>query len=115
MMNDKGDSKSVKGSTASIEQSSATILVYTPTSCEYKTSDLLSVGAAIENILLRGEELGLGCLWIRDVCYSSDEIEKYYKVDAEYYLLCAVAVGYPKESPKKRPRKSLNEILYWGN
>lgn len=71
--------------------------------------DNLSIGAAIQNMLLRATEFGLGTLWIADVCYAHDDLQKY--LETEYQIASVIAVGYKDESPECRPRKSIDSIL----
>ena len=71
--------------------------------------DTLSIGASIQNILLKATELGLGTLWIANTCFAYKELTEY--LDTDNQLVGAIAVGYPDESPNPRPRKSLDEII----
>lgn len=70
--------------------------------------DAVSVGAAVENLLLEAEALGLGTLWIGNTFLAYDAIVEAMAVDGQ--LLGAVALGYPDEHPLPRPRKSFDEI-----
>ena len=71
--------------------------------------DTLSIGASIQNILLKAQESGLGTLWIANTCYAYEELTRYLDTDSQ--LVGAVAVGYTDESPAQRPRKPLDDIL----
>lgn len=70
--------------------------------------DTLSIGAAVQNMLLTAERLGLGTLWIANTCFAYPELTEFLKTDGQ--LVGAVAVGYSNEAPPPRPRKSLDEI-----
>lgn len=70
--------------------------------------DLLSIGASIENMLLRAVELGLGTLWIANTCYAYDELTAFLGTDSQ--LVGAIALGYAEETPSQRPRKGLEEV-----
>ena len=70
--------------------------------------DLLSIGASIENMLLKATELGLGTLWIANTCYAYDELTAFLGTDSQ--LTGAIALGYAEESPSPRPRKPLDEV-----
>ncbi len=70
--------------------------------------DTVSVGAAVENMLLEADALGLGTLWIGFTICAYDEIVEAMGIEGQ--LLCAVAVGYPDEAPAARPRKDFDEI-----
>lgn len=69
----------------------------------------LSIGAAIENILLEAENIGLGTLWIGYI----KKIEDYVKelVNINYELVSAIAIGVKNENPLERPRLALEEVL----
>lgn len=71
--------------------------------------DTLSIGASIENILLKAEELGIGTLWIANTCFAYPELVSY--LQTPHQLVGAIAVGYPNEQPMPRPRKELTDIL----
>ena len=70
--------------------------------------DTLSIGAAVENMLLRAEALGLGTLWIANTCFAYDELCEYIGVTGQ--LTGAVALGHPDERPAPRPRKAMDDI-----
>ena len=71
--------------------------------------DSLSIGASIENILLKATELGLGTLWIANTCYAYQELTEYLGTSAQ--LTGAIALGYSAENPAQRPRKAIDEIV----
>lgn len=70
--------------------------------------DTLSIGAAVQNMLLAAEKLGLGTLWIANTCFAYPELTELLKTDGQ--LIGAVAVGYADEAPTPRPRKSVEEV-----
>lgn len=72
--------------------------------------DSLSIGASIENMLLRAVDLGLGTLWIANTCFAYPELIDYIETDNQQ-LIGAITVGYPAEHPAARPRKPLEDIL----
>lgn len=72
-------------------------------------SDSLAIGASVENMLLRGTELGLGSLWIGNTCFAYEALAEF--IGERGQLAGAVALGYPAEQPPARPRKALAEIL----
>ena len=71
--------------------------------------DTLSIGASVENMLLRARELGIGSLWIANTCFSYPELTEFLNTD--FQLVCAIALGYPDEKPKQRARKADSEII----
>ncbi len=100
---------SVIGTATAIEQAPFLILVFKDSNSLSERSDTLSLGAAIEHILLKATELNLGSLWIADTYYVKEKISKLVNTKLELYS--AVAIGIANESPAARPRKDLKEII----
>ena len=71
--------------------------------------DSLSIGAAIENMLLEAQQLGVGSLWIGNTCFAYKEIMEYIGKNGQ--LVGAVALGIADEKPDARPRKKLEDIV----
>ena len=71
--------------------------------------DSLSIGAAIENMLLEAVKVGLGTLWIANTCFAYQDMMDF--IGAEGQLVGAVTLGYADEQPAARPRKKLEDIL----
>ena len=71
--------------------------------------DSLSIGAAIQNMLLEAQRLGIGTLWIANTCFAYPELTEFIKEPGQ--LVGAVAMGYADEAPGQRPRKRLDEIM----
>lgn len=67
-----------------------------------------SVAAAIQNMLLRAHDLGLGSLWIGDVYYAYDAIRGYF--GKEWKLSGAVSLGYPDGEGASFKRKTVDEV-----
>ncbi len=84
---------------------------FTPVDCDDRVTeicDTLSIGAAVQNMLLTAEHLGLGTLWIANTCFAYPELTEFLKTNGQ--LVGAVAVGYAEETPAARARKSLYEV-----
>ena len=71
--------------------------------------DTLSIGASIENMLLKATEIGLGTLWIANTCYGYKELTEYLGTTQQ--LVGAIALGYTDENPTQRPRKKMEDIV----
>lgn len=71
--------------------------------------DSLSIGAAVENMLLKATELGVGSLWIANTCFAYNELVDY--IDTTYQLVGAISFGYANEFPAARPRKCLEDVV----
>ena len=74
--------------------------------------DVQSVAAAIENMLLAAQELGIGSLWICDVFFAYPEISEWLekKNPGHGMLVAALAFGYGEEAPRARTRKTLHDV-----
>jgi nitroreductase len=71
--------------------------------------DIQSNGAAIQNMLLAAQDLGIGSLWVCDVFYAYEELCGWLNETGE--LIAAVCLGYADEDPPARPRKPLAETV----
>ncbi len=92
-----------------IREAQALILVFAD--IEDTIMDLVSVGASIENMILKARDLGVASLWMGYILNIEDEVKKMVGVDKK--LVSAVALGYTLSFPSKRPRKDLEEVSYW--
>lgn len=72
-------------------------------------NNLLSIGASIENMLLKAEELNIGTLWIGNTCFAYQELMEF--IGSAVELVGALALGYKAETPAMRPRKKLDDIV----
>ena len=71
--------------------------------------DSLSIGAAVENMLLKAIELGIGSLWIANTCFAYNELVDY--IGTTYQLVGAISLGYANETPAARPRKCSEDVV----
>lgn len=58
--------------------------------------DSLSIGAAVENMILIATGYGLGTLWIANTCFAYNELIEFIGTDSQ--LTGIVAVGAAKRS-----------------
>ena len=72
-----------------------------------------SVAAAVENMLLAAQELGIGSLWICDIFFAYPELSEWMEKKnlSHGMLVAALAFGYGDEAPKARTRKSLHDVV----
>lgn len=85
------------------------------TGIEYYQIDL---GIAMERMVLKAVELGLGTCWIG--WFREDRIRDILAIPERVRVSALLAVGYPDDEPvdRKRGRKPLDTILYserWGS
>lgn len=92
-----------------IKDCQALVLVYAD--IEDMIMDTVSVGACIENLILRATDLEVASLWIGFILHIEQELKEKLQIDKK--LVSAVALGYSLEKPNKRPRKSLEEVSRW--
>lgn len=108
--------ESVLKTADTIERCNTLLLVYCNNFEQYDYN-LLSMGAMIENMLLKATDLDIGSLWIGNVVPMEKEINKYLNIKSDdKKLISAVALGYAGYTPKPLVRKSLSEtIIYKDN
>jgi nitroreductase len=71
--------------------------------------DIQSIGAAIQNMLLAAQDLGLGSLWICDVFTAYEDLMHWLGEKGE--LIAAISLGFADESPAARSRKPFGEVV----
>jgi nitroreductase len=76
-----------------------------------ETSNILSIGAAIENILLAAIDLGIASLWICDTVFAYREICEYLREDGQ--LVSAIALGYAAETARPISKKNFDDVVVW--
>ena len=69
----------------------------------------MNVAIAVEHIVLKAVDLGLGSCWIGR--FDRDKVKEYLKLDETIYPVVLLPVGYPDQSPKQRPRLSLDQLV----
>lgn len=83
------------------------------TGIEYYQIDL---GIAMEHMVLKATELGLGTCWIG--WFNENKIKEILDIPRKIKVSAMLAVGYPKHRPaKKRNRKPIAKIVFsekWG-
>lgn len=73
--------------------------------------DVQSVGACIENMILKATDLGISSLWIGYTLQIEEELKE--KLNIDKTLIATLALGYSENKPKPRPRKSIEEVTIW--
>lgn len=97
-----------------IKEAPLMILIYTKDDNNYLISDTLSLGASIENMILKATELKLGSLWVRDTTHIENKINDLLNI-TDMKLSSGLLLGYPNQSPNPRPRKDLKDITTFYN
>lgn len=74
-------------------------------------ANIQSASAAIQNALLRGHELGLGCCWISAVG-NKDKVRTVLGIPKTKEVVAGILVGYPDESPTPPIRRDLEDVIH---
>lgn len=116
LMSNENDS--VYASFHIIQQAPILILVFNKYPSEYTLSghnsyfDLMniqSIGAAIQNILLKATDLGIGSLWIGDIFAEESFILEQYPNNGK--LIAGIVLGYSYSNIKQTNRLSLSKLI----
>ncbi len=67
--------------------------------------------AAIQNMLIEAQSLGLGTSWIG--AFDEDGVKSLCSIPEEVRPQAIIAVGYPKEVPPKPPKYPLETVTYF--
>jgi len=90
-----------------MEKTPVVIMVWNAGEKGWET-EVHSVAAAIQNMLLKAHDLGLGTVWIGDIFYTIKALERHLR--KPWKLTAAVALGWPAHSPKMPLRKTVDEV-----
>ncbi|MDR4503863.1 MAG: nitroreductase family protein [Candidatus Scalindua sp.] len=80
-----------------------------------KKEDLVAAAAtnvsiAVEHIVLRAVELGLGTCWVR--WYDDNRVKKILEIPETVEVMALLPLGVPDEDPSPRPRLSIDKLMY---
>lgn len=73
--------------------------------------DLLSVGAAIQNMLLAIHEKGYGACWMNEPAIAGEEINRILGEPLEHMFVSLVPVGIPAYIPRSKQLKDISEVF----
>ncbi|HSP46912.1 MAG TPA: nitroreductase family protein, partial [Clostridiaceae bacterium] len=69
----------------------------------------LNAAIAIDHLTLRAVDLGLGSCWI--MMFDQEKTRALLELEDRYEIVALIPVGYPDQSPSRRPRIGVEEIL----
>lgn len=69
----------------------------------------MNVAIAIEHIVLKAVDLGLGSCWLGR--FDRDKVKKFLALDESIHPVVLLPVGYPDQLPKARPRFPLDKYV----
>jgi nitroreductase len=70
-----------------------------------------NVAIAIEHMVLRALDFGLGTCWVRLI--DESKIRKIFGWDENIYVVALLPMGFPAEFPQARNRRELEDILIY--
>jgi nitroreductase len=70
---------------------------------------VLNVGVAVEHIVLRALDFGLGSCWVR--AFDEQMVKDIFGWGDDISVVALLPVGYPDEAPAPRKRRTIEEIL----
>lgn len=75
---------------------------------------VLAIGAAIQNMLLVAQEIGLGTCWIGEILKNEDKVKKLLGASDDLELMAVITVGYSAIDSITSERKNLaDSIISW--
>ncbi len=77
---------------------------------ELVTAAATNVSIAVEHIVLRAVELGLGTCWVR--WYDDKKVKEILDVPEFVEVMALLPLGIPDEEPSPRPRLSIDKLMY---
>jgi nitroreductase len=69
----------------------------------------MNVAIAIEHIVLKAVDLGLGSCWLGR--FDRNKVKEFLALDESIYPVVLLPVGRPDQSPKARPRFALDKLV----
>jgi nitroreductase len=69
----------------------------------------LNVAIAVEHLVLRAVDLGLGTCWVMQ--FEHKKVKDILSLEDRYEPFVLLPVGFPAQTPKPRPRLTLKDIL----
>lgn len=72
---------------------------------------LLSIGAAVQNLLLEAKEKGIGACWVGS--FNAPNVRDILKVPDGYEISAVLGLGKPLEDPQPRAVQPLDAMIYF--
>ncbi len=72
-----------------------------------------AVAAALQNMLLKASQIGLGACWMCAPLFCPDVVVRALNLPADWEPQALITIGYPADEGKARARRPINEISLW--
>jgi nitroreductase len=72
-----------------------------------------AVAAALQNMLLRASELGLGACWMCAPLFCPDVVRQTLGLPADWEPQALLTLGFPADEGKARGRRPVDEMTVW--
>ena len=88
-------------------------VVLSPKACHKVPRDeqVLSAGAACQNLLIAASSLGYGAQWLTEWYSYDQQVQRAFELDADESFAGFIYIGTAKDKPAERARPSLEERL----
>jgi nitroreductase len=73
--------------------------------------DILSIGAAIQNMLLAIHEKGYGACWMNEPAIAGKDINEVLGISLDKRFISLIPVGIPAYTPREKKIKSMDEVF----
>ena len=104
--------KETKSFFATLGDAPVVILAYADPGPESEKTDIQSVSAAIQNLLLLAYEKGLGTCWMTGPISHAEEFNRLLGIKDKNFV-ALITLGYPDETPKV-PKRKPGRVRYIG-
>jgi F420 biosynthesis protein FbiB-like protein len=74
--------------------------------------DVLSVGAAMENLIIAAASFELGTCWLGTPAFREEAIKELLGIPESVKIFGVTPLGYPDESPGARPRDPYDQVVH---
>lgn len=78
---------------------------------ELSYPDVLSVGAAVQNLLLAVQEKGYGACWMNEPAIADKKMNQILGVSEEHKFMSLIPVGIPAYAPRTKVMKDMTEVF----
>jgi len=66
-----------------------------------------------QNMVIAAESLGLGSVFLGSAPWITPQLAELFQLPSRVVPLVGLVLGYPAESPKPRPRITIDYVLHW--